>query len=104
MEIEDLILQGALEPAGIDSDTGELLYVFTDKLQDVSPVLHREVSNMFNSHVMKFWEMGLINMDIMSDDPMVVLTPKAFEESLINTLDEDEAYTLKEIKRNLLRK
>jgi len=103
MEIDDLILQGALEPAGLDPETGEVLYNFTNKLKDVNPVLHREVNNMFNSHIMKFWELGLINMDIMSDDPVVTLNEKAFDEFLISALDEDELFTLKEIKRNLLR-
>jgi hypothetical protein len=103
MEIEDLILSGALEPAGIDSETGEMLYTFTDKLKEVSPILYREVNNMFTSHVMKFWELGIVNMDIMSENPIVTLTEKSFDESIINTLNEDEAYTLNEIKRNLLR-
>ena len=44
MEIDDLILSGALEPAGIDPESGEMLYNFTDKLKDVSPLLHQEVN------------------------------------------------------------
>ncbi len=103
-DIEALILSGALEPAGVDSETGEILYNFTDKLRDVHPLLHREVNNMFSAHVMKLWELDMVTMDITSENPMVNLTPKAFDPKLIESLDEEIAYTLKEIKRTLIRK
>ncbi|NDB82078.1 MAG: hypothetical protein EB127_04955 [Alphaproteobacteria bacterium] len=103
MEIDDLILSGALEPAGIDPETGELLYNFTDKLSLVSPVLAREVANMFDSHVMKLWELGMVSMDVMDENPIVKLTPKAFDTGSIKSLDEEIAYTLKEIKRHISR-
>jgi len=64
--IDELILLGALEPEGIDSETGEVLYKFTDKLKSVDPQLH-----------------GLVN-------------------NIMSLLNDDELYTLKEIKRNLL--
>jgi hypothetical protein len=103
MEIDDLILSGALEPAGIDPESGEMLYNFTDKLKDVSPVLHREVNNAFNAHVMKLWELGMVSMDITDKNPLVQLTEKSFEPDLISQLNDEELYTLREIKRNLLR-
>lgn len=103
MEIEDLILSGAVEVAGIDPNTGEMLYNFTDKLKDVSPILHREVSNAFNAHVTRLWELDMIDMDITSENPMVRLTKKAFHPAFLSRLDEDEKYTLQEIKRNLIR-
>ena len=103
MEIDDLILSCALEPAGIDPESGEMLYNFTDKLKDVSPVLHREVNNAFNAHVMKLWELGMVSMDITDKNPLVQLTEKSFEPDLISQLNDEELYTLKEIKRNLLR-
>ena len=103
MEIDDLILSGALEPAGVDPESGEMLYNFTDKLKDVSPVLHREVNNAFNAHVMKLWELGMVSMDITDKNPLVQLTEKSFEPDLISQLNDEELYTLKEIKRNLLR-
>lgn len=103
MEIEDLILSGAVEVAGVDPDTGEMLYNFTDKLKEVSPILHREVNNMFNSHVLKLWELDMIDMDVTLENPIVRLTKKAFHPALISRLNEEEQYTLKEIKRNLIR-
>lgn len=103
-DIEELILSGALEPAGIDPETGEMLYNFTDKLKDVNPQLHREVNNTFSSHIMRLWELDMITMDITSQNPMVNLTPKAFDPKLMESLEEEVAYTLKEIKRSLIRK
>ena len=102
-EIDELILSGALEPAGIDPDTGEMLYNFTNKLKDIHPLLHKEVNNLFSSHVMKLWELGMVTMNVMDENPIVNLTEKAFDKNLIASLDEDIAYTLKEIKRSLVR-
>lgn len=101
MEIEDLILNGAIEVAGLDPETGEMLYSFTNKLKEVSPVLHREVRNMFDYHMMKLWEIGMVEMNVMDKDPLVTLTPKAFDEESIKSLEEELAFTLKEIKRGL---
>lgn len=103
MDIEDLILSGAVEPAGIDSETGEMLYSFTNKLKDVSPLLAREVDNMFNEHVMKLWEIGILRMNVMDENPIVRLTEKAFNKEIVEALDEDLKHTLKEIKRHVLR-
>ena len=38
--IDNLILQGALQPAGIDLETGEMLYNFTETLKEINPELH----------------------------------------------------------------
>lgn len=103
MEIEDLILSGAVEVAGIDPETGEMLYNFTDKLKDVSPTLHREVNNMFSAHMSRLWELDMIDMDITSENPIVRLTKKAFSPEYLSKLDEDERHTLREIRRNLIR-
>lgn len=101
-EFDQLILSGALEPAGIDPSSGEMLYNFTSKLKDINPILHREVNNMFSEHIMKLWEMDMLEMDITEPNPIVKLTSKAFNDSLISLLDEEVSFTLKEIKRNLL--
>lgn len=103
MDIDYLILKGAIEPVGIDPESGEMLYNFTDKLKDVSPVLHREVNNTFNSHVMKLWELGMVSMNVTDKNPIVQLTEQSFDADLMSQLNDEELYTLKEIKRNLLR-
>lgn len=103
MEIDDLISSGALEVVGVDSVTGEMLYNFTDKLKDICPELHIEVNNMFSSHMMKLWELDMISMDVMNENPLVTLTNKAFDLELIKSLDEDLLHTLNEVKRTLSR-
>ena len=40
--IEKLILDGALEVAGVDSEDGSLLYSFTPKIQQVMPELYND--------------------------------------------------------------
>jgi len=101
-EIDKLILAGALEPSGVDSETGEILYSFTPKLQTVNPMLHDAAMNYFAIHAIKLWEMGFINMDVTEKNPIVSLTKLAFDEKRINNLEEEMQMTLKEIKRNLL--
>lgn len=97
--IEQLILSGALEPAGIDLDTGEPLYNFTEKLQDVYPELHAEAYTYFTREAMNLWELGFIEMDITSENPMVSLTSKAFDASEMLKLEKNQQFTLKEMIR-----
>ena len=82
--IEDLILQGALEVSGIDIDSGEPLYNFTDKMKNVNPRLHDENSKYFTAEVLSLWEHDFISMDVTMKNPIVSLTPKAFDKSQID--------------------
>lgn len=102
--IEDLILNGALEFAGIDIETGEPLYNFTDRLKYINPALHNEYSKYFSVEVMELWERGFLNMDVTDENPTVTLTPKALNPESIKNLDKNHQYTLKEIVRILLNK
>jgi hypothetical protein len=45
---------GAIEMDGIDSDTGEMIYSITDKLEEVSPRMYQILSEDFNA---KMYEM-----------------------------------------------
>lgn len=98
-DIESLILEGVLQPAGIDSETGEMLYNFTDKLKDSYPELHREALNLVNNGVMRLWEKGLVDIDFFQEFPTVRLNEKSFDNELINSLNEEDLYNLKEIIR-----
>jgi hypothetical protein len=98
-EFDNLILSGALEPAGIDSETGEMLYSFTNKLKDVSPELYNETQKMINREIMGLWEKGFIDVDLMDDDPMARLTLKASDPEEVKKLSNEERHTLKEIIR-----
>ena len=102
--IDNLILNGALEPAGIDIETGEMLYNFTEKLQEVDPVLHDEFQRYFTSEAMALWEHGFIDMDLTLDKPVVKLTQKAFDTSEVMKLEKDNQYSLKEIIRIIMDK
>jgi hypothetical protein len=97
--IEKLILAGALEVAGIDIDTGEPVYNFTEKLIDVNPKLHSEVSTYFSRETMALWQEGFLDMDITEKNPIVRLTQKALDEIEVANLNKDKQYTLKEIIR-----
>jgi hypothetical protein len=97
--IEKLILAGALEVAGIDMDTGDPVYNFTEKLIDVSPELHSEVSTYFSRETMALWQEGFLDMDITQKNPIVRLTQKALDEIEVANLNKDKQYTLKEIIR-----
>lgn len=102
--IDELILSGAMEVAGVDSKTGEFLYVFTPKLKDVMPELYDEHLNQVNSEIMRLWEMGFVNLDLMSSTPLVTLSDKAFDKKEILKLSKEDRWSIEEIKRILLSK
>lgn len=98
-EFDDLLLSGAIEPAGIDSETGEILYNFTSKLQSVYPELYNQAQTMINRDIMKLWEKGFIEIDLMDESPMAKLTLKAFNDSETSKLSKDDLFVLNEVKR-----
>jgi hypothetical protein len=97
--IEDLILKGALEVSGIDLDTGEPIYNFTKKMKEISPELYRESFTYFYTEVLKLWENGFVNMNILEENPIVSVTPKAFNKEEVKKLTKDEVFSLNEIIR-----
>jgi hypothetical protein len=52
---------------------------------------------------MGLWEKGFILMDLFQENPIVRLSDKAFDESEISKLSEEDQFSIKEIKRILLR-
>lgn len=101
--IDYLLLNGALEPAGV-SETGEPMYNFTPKLKQVLPELYKEHVKHVNSELMALWEKGFINMDLFDDNPTVTLSKKAFDDTEISKLSEEDQFSIREIKRILLQK
>lgn len=102
IDIENLILSGALEVGGVDIESGEILYNFTDKLKDVMPALYREHINFINSEVMYFWERGFLEFDdITKSEPMIRVTEKCFDENSMATLPKDKQRSLIDIMRVL---
>ena len=102
--IANLILLGALEVSGIDIETGEPLYNFTSKLQDINPDLHNEMSTYFSRETMALWQHGFIAMDVTAKEPTINLLPKAFNKEEVDKLKENNKYTLKEIIRIIMDK
>lgn len=98
---EYLILSGAIQVAGIDPETGEILYSFTPKVKEIMPELYNEHINSINKEVMNLWEMGFVNIDFFSDDPLVTLTEKSFNEEEVAKLSKSDKWSLQELKRLL---
>lgn len=97
--ISDMILSGAVEVAGLDLETGEMLYTFTDKLAQFSPPLHRHVLNYVHREIMYLWENGFVEMDVTSSNPTVRLTEKALDSAKTKDLPPEQLRSLKEIIR-----
>lgn len=94
-----LVLQGAIEPAGLDSDTGEMLYSFTNKLKDIDPKLFNSMMESFHRGVMALWERGFLNIDMLEDEPLAKLTRQAFDETKVSELPAELQEVLKEVMR-----
>ncbi len=102
--IDDLILKGALEFIGVDSETGEPIYRPTDMLSILNPDLSKEMSIYFSETAMRLWEKGFINMDVTLRDPLVTLGEKSFDIKLVESLSKEEKSIMHEIIRVLSEK
>jgi hypothetical protein len=99
--IDNLILNGALEVVGVQSETGELLYGFTDKLIQIDPKLHAKFVDHFYEDMMSLWQNGFITMDVTEINPMVNLTEKAFDQISVSELDQNQRHTLASLIKNM---
>ena len=100
--IEDLILKGGIQPAGIDSQTGELLYAFTPKIKELMPELYEDHISSVNTEVMGLWEKGYINIDFFEKDPTITLSEKALNKEEVSKLSAKDQWSLHEIRRILI--
>lgn len=99
--IDDLILSGALQVSGVDSETGEFLYQFTPKLKEIHPALYDEHVTHVNGELMRLWEKGFLDINIADENPIVKLTEKAFNEDELSKLPKEDRWGIEEIKRLL---
>lgn len=98
--IEDLILNGAVEVSGIDQESGEFLYSFTEKIKDVMPELFEKKIAFIKDQLMYFYEIGMMEIhNPISPNPLFALTELAFDEELIRELPPDKQKALEEIKK-----
>jgi hypothetical protein len=86
-EIMDyLILNGGLEVVGIDSENQSFLYSFTPKIKELMPDLYEEHIRTVNSDILALWEKGYVNIDFMSDDPVITITKKSLNDEELSKL------------------
>jgi len=97
--IDDLILEGGLEVAGVDPETGEMLYLFTPKVKDLMPDLYNDHLNFVNDELMALWEKGFVSIDFFKDDPPISLNEKAYNPQEIDKLSKQEKWSIQELKR-----
>jgi hypothetical protein len=95
--VEYLILEGAVEIAGMSEDGKRMFYNFTPKLKEVDPELYQDVQTYFNAGIMLLWQGGFVDFDPSSENPVVKLTDKSFDEKAVSKLGEHEKTTLESI-------
>jgi hypothetical protein len=87
--LDELIMMGAVEVAGVHENTGEILYNITEKIEEALPILYNRFIEQVHEKVMYFWEKGFLEFDDMTKKhPSIRLTSKA--------TDEDELFSLSE--------
>lgn len=95
--MEDLMLQGAIEIVGVDSETGEFLYTFTQKLAEINPRIYEAMLEDFHSSIMRLWEAGFLSMDVTDENPIVRATEKVFDKESIAKLSKNDKIALEDI-------
>jgi hypothetical protein len=99
--LDNLILDGGVEVIGIDPDSGEFLYSFTEKLKEIDPTLYDTLYEFFYAGVMKLWELKLIDIDFTVDNPLVVIDKDRFSEEVLDSLDRRERLVVDSILRHM---
>jgi hypothetical protein len=96
-KLQELILAGAVEVAGIDPMTGEFLYAFTENIKEIDPEMARQSEEFFNRTLYLLWEQGFLAMDVTQTNPVVSLMPKALDEEEVSRLDLDTRIILNSV-------
>jgi hypothetical protein len=95
--IDFLILEGAVEMAGIDPDTGEMLYGLTEKLESVAPEIFSKIMEQFHREILDLWAQGFLEMNITEVSPMVRITERALDDDAVSQLSRQQQLNLREI-------
>lgn len=94
-ELDQMMLHGGVEVAGVDSK-GNILYSLVGNLEeDILPKIYETHVDRVHQEMMHFWELGFIEfMDMDRAAPSARLTPKIFDRASINALSESDQETL----------
>jgi hypothetical protein len=95
--LESLILQGYVEPAGIDTTTGEMLYAFTELARSDMPDLEKRFEEEFHKNIMFFWQSGVLDMNIYEENPVIRVNSSALTQDFIDSLPAERKQALKVI-------
>lgn len=78
--MDNLILSGALEVAGVGED-GKFTYRFTEKLDEVDPELKNKIEQGFYEAIMHLWSEGflVVSPATEGDDARVTASEKALD-------------------------
>lgn len=96
-DLEQLILDGIVEFAGLDSD-GEMLYSFSNDIETKAPEVYEMVQKMHMQDIYTLWEMGFLSMDITQENPLARVTELALDEEALETLPTHMRIMLEHIK------
>lgn len=96
-KLEEMILDGSAEVAGIDQETGEFLYCFTPMVSELHPELYENMSKFYHYSVLALWEKGFLDIDMDSDDPYVKLNDKSFDKAEVEKLSAFEQRMLESV-------
>jgi len=99
--INNLILQGALEVAGLDAETGEFLYAITSRMKEIMPDMYEDHLRTVNRDLLNLWEKGYVNIDLFLPDPVVTISETGLDKDVISKLSKPEIWALEEVKRLL---
>ena len=95
--LEHLILQGYVEAAGIDSDTGDMVYSFTDLAKTEMPQLEKQFEEEFHKNLMFFWQAGILDMNVYEENPIIKLNGAAITQDFMDSLSFERKQALRTI-------
>jgi hypothetical protein len=99
LSFEYLLQRDAIRWAGFDPENNVPLYVFTEKIKDISPALYQERQTEVYKLTLDLWEKGFVEADWLSENPIIYLTDKSFEQAKLQGLSSPEKLLISELKR-----
>ncbi len=99
LSFEYLLERDAIRWAGFDPENYVPLYVFTEKIKEISPALYQERQTEVYKLTLDLWEKGFVEADWLSEDPIIYLTDKSIEQEKLQGLSSPEKLFISELKR-----